>query len=109
MTILHLETLSGVARGLTRTSDVLLAYEDNPEAQFESEQIERARQDLRMITMREGIFAAIRSVVDLWSTDASISQVRMHRLISPFVSLTIVFRLSASSSDPSLVSRRTPR
>jgi hypothetical protein len=75
MAILQLETLSGVGKGLTRTTDALLTFDENPEIQAEVERIREAREDLRMINLRDHLFAAIRNTVDLWSTDAGVSHV----------------------------------
>lgn len=35
----------------------------------------RAREDPRMVQLREGILLAVRRIVDLWTEDASISDV----------------------------------
>lgn len=75
MAIMQLQTLSGVTKGLTRTADSLLTFEESPEEQAEAERMRRAREDLRMIKIRDAMFAAIRSAVDLWSTDAAVSDV----------------------------------
>ncbi|KAI6009284.1 armadillo-type protein [Pisolithus marmoratus] len=49
--ILQLQTLTGISKGLTRTTDSLLVLEEN----------------------REDIFNAIRSTIEVWSGDASVS------------------------------------
>jgi len=84
MAILQLETLSGVGKGLTRTTDALLTFDENPEIQAEVERIREAREDLRMINLRDHLFAAIRNTVDLWSTDAGVS----HAISDLFKSIT---------------------
>ncbi|TFK33337.1 armadillo-type protein [Crucibulum laeve] len=85
MAILQLETLAGIAKGLTRTTEGLFVLEDEtPEATAEMDKINTAREDLRMIKLRESIFAGIRSVVDLWSSDAGIN----HALSDLFKSIT---------------------
>ncbi|KAF8637543.1 hypothetical protein AX17_002750 [Amanita inopinata Kibby_2008] len=84
MAILHLETLSGIAKGLTRLSEDVFVTEDNPALQVELEKIRKARDDLRMIKLRDDIYGTLRSVVDIWSTDASIN----HALGDLFKSIT---------------------
>lgn len=73
--IQQLETLSGVARGLTRTTDSLLIFDDAPEVQEEAQRMRVAREDPRMVKLREGVLNTVTSVVDVWSTDASVSDV----------------------------------
>ncbi|KAG6334626.1 hypothetical protein ID866_4467 [Astraeus odoratus] len=73
MVIIQLQTLAGVAKGLTRTSDPLLVLEDSIDDQAEAERVERARGDHRMIKVREDLFNAIRTTIEIWSTDASVS------------------------------------
>ncbi|KAI9058664.1 ARM repeat-containing protein [Trametes sanguinea] len=73
MAVQQLETLTGVARGLTRVNDSLLALDDSPEVQAALEEMNRAREDPRVLKLREGILSAIRGTVELWSADASIS------------------------------------
>ena len=75
MAVLQLRTLSGVAKGLTRTTDALIMFDASPEEQVEVEKMKRVREDLRMIKLREAMFTAVRGVVDLWSTDAGVSDV----------------------------------
>lgn len=77
MTILHLETLSGVAKGLTRTVDGMTVLEDetDPAYQAEAEKIKHAREDSRAVTLRNNIFSAIRGVTERWSADSAIGQV----------------------------------
>ncbi|PPQ95113.1 hypothetical protein CVT25_011656 [Psilocybe cyanescens] len=85
-TILHLETLSGVAKGLTRTVEGLSVLEDesDPDTQAEAESIKQAREDPRAVKVRESIFAAIGGVVELWSVDAAVG----HALSDLFKSIT---------------------
>ncbi|KAF8694667.1 hypothetical protein AX14_001961 [Amanita brunnescens Koide BX004] len=84
MAILHLETLSGISKGLTRTNEDGFGTEDDPAVQAELEKVNKARDDLRMIKIREDIYGILRSVVDFWSTDAGIS----HALSDLFKSIT---------------------
>ena len=69
----QLQTLAGVAKGLTRSTDMLSA-EDTVSA-AEAERMQRARRDPRIVRLRETMLAAIRATVELWSTDAGISEV----------------------------------
>ncbi|KAF8064415.1 armadillo-type protein [Lyophyllum atratum] len=74
ITIHQLETLSGVAKGLTRSTDGLVILgERDSESQAKMDEMMRARDDPRTVKLRESISAALRGVVDLWSTDAGIS------------------------------------
>ncbi|CCM04086.1 uncharacterized protein FIBRA_06245 [Fibroporia radiculosa] len=68
----QLETISGVARGLTRSTDSLLIFDDAPEVQEEARQMRLAREDPRMVKLRDAILDGIRRIVGLWSTDASV-------------------------------------
>jgi len=40
--------------------------------------MESARNDARMVRLREDMLHAIQGAVELWSTDAAISEVRFH-------------------------------
>ncbi|KAM6493497.1 Armadillo-type fold [Amanita muscaria] len=84
MAVLHLETLSGVAKGLTRINEDVFGTDDGPVVKEELEKIQNARVDLRMIKIREDIYGILRSVVDFWSTDAGVS----HALSDLFKSIT---------------------
>lgn len=77
MAVQQLETISGVARGLTRTSDSLLVLDESPEVQKLAQQMQQARADPRTVNLRQGLLDAIRKVVDIWCADASISDVRI--------------------------------
>ncbi|KAL1943353.1 hypothetical protein VTO73DRAFT_4428 [Trametes versicolor] len=72
LAVQQLETLTGVARGLTRVTDSLLALDDSPEVQAAIGDMSRAREDDRVVKLREAILSAIRGTVELWSTDASV-------------------------------------
>ncbi|KAI6014180.1 armadillo-type protein [Pisolithus marmoratus] len=72
--ILQLQTLTGISKGLTRTTDSLLVLEESsPADEAEAESLQRARNDYRMEKLREDIFNAIRSTIEVWSGDASVS------------------------------------
>ena len=70
--------MSGVAKGLTRTLDGLSIFdgESDLNVQAEAEKIRLARDDARATKLREVIFAAIRGIVELWSVDAGVGNVR---------------------------------
>ena len=72
---MQLQNISGVAKGLTRTSDSLLVLDQSFEGQAEAEQMQHSRNDLRMVKLREDLFSAIGGTVNLWSTDAGVSDV----------------------------------
>ena len=76
-TILQLEILAGVAKGLTRTVDGITVLEDetDPSYQAESEKVRMGREDKRTVVLRNNIFSSVRGVVELWSADAAIGQV----------------------------------
>ncbi|KAI0290272.1 armadillo-type protein [Multifurca ochricompacta] len=92
LAIQQLQTLSGVAKGLTCTSDVT-DLESSP-ATEEIKRMERARDDIRMVRLREDMLRAIQGTVELWSTDAGISEA----LSDLFKSIT------ALSADATLLS-----
>lgn len=72
--ILQLEILSGIAKGLTHTSD-LGSDEVDPDLQAENERIKAARDEPGAVQLREYIFTAIRGVVEVWPADAAVGQV----------------------------------
>jgi len=43
----------------------------------ELEKIHQARQDIRMVKLREAVFGVIRSMVEIWSVDAGVGHVRL--------------------------------
>lgn len=96
MAVLQLQTLSGVAKGLTRMSESILV-DDSSEEQAYLERMTHARGDLRMVKLREEIFSVIRSIVDMWSTDAGVSDVNLVPTCHIFP-LTLHPRLSATYS-----------
>ncbi|KAG1808060.1 armadillo-type protein [Suillus subaureus] len=71
--ISQLQTLSGVAKGLTRTQDSLLILDESPEERAEAERLQRARDNYTMAKVREDLFNTIRNVATFWSTDAGVS------------------------------------
>lgn len=75
MTIIQLQTLTGVAKGLTRTADSLF-FDESPTEQLETGRMARAREDPRMVKLRDSMFSAISTTLEYWSTDAAVSDVR---------------------------------
>jgi hypothetical protein len=76
--IQQLDTLTGVAKGLTRLAEGILIFSEQDEEQDgQLDVINRAREDLRMIKLRDSIFGALRGVVDLWSTDVEVAAVSL--------------------------------
>ena len=73
--IIQLQTLSGIAKGLTRTADSLF-FDEDPNEQLETGRMGRAREDPRMVKLRNAMFSAIRTTLEYWSTDAGVSDVR---------------------------------
>ncbi|KAF8124319.1 armadillo-type protein [Boletus edulis] len=71
--IVQLQTLSGVVKGLTRTVDSLLIIDETPAELAEADRLRQAREDYRVVKLRESLFAAVGSAFELWSTDASVS------------------------------------
>jgi len=82
LAIQQLQALAGVAKGLTHASDSPLAIDDSAEALEETERLNRAREDARMVGLRDLLMQAITSTVDLWSTDASVGDVGVLSLSS---------------------------
>lgn len=75
LAIQQLQALTGIGKGLTRASDSPLAIDDSAEALEETEKLNRAREDARMVSLRNLLMQAITSTVELWSTDASVGDV----------------------------------
>ena len=73
LAIVQLQTLSGVAKGLTRANDVFDLDDDGEE----DPHIVRVRQDDRMVRLREQMLQAIRAIINIWSSDAGVSEVRV--------------------------------
>lgn len=96
LAIQQLQALTGVAKGLTRVSDSLLAIDDSAEALEETERLNRAREDVRMSGLRSLLMQAITSTIELWSTDASVGDVGILYLLGNH--LLIFRRLSANLS-----------
>ncbi|KAJ3868242.1 armadillo-type protein [Lentinula novae-zelandiae] len=84
--VLQLETLTGIAKGLTRISafgDGLSDEEPGDDKELQS--IEAARQDPRMVQSRENILNAVRGCVDIFR-DAEIAQ-ELNDLVKSITSL----------------------
>jgi hypothetical protein len=74
--IVQLQTLTGVAKGLTRTADSLF-FDESPTEQLETGRMAQAREDPRMVKLRNAMFSAITTTLEYWSTDAAVSDVRL--------------------------------
>jgi hypothetical protein len=77
--IQQLQTLTGVAKGLTRANDDLFSLEASPELTTEEEKMNRARADPRIVKLRNLVLDALGRAVDIWSADASVSDVCISR------------------------------
>jgi len=76
MAIQQLDTLSGVAKGLTRLADgILISSEEVDEQSEQLDAINCMREDLGVIKLHHSIFAALQGVIDLWSSDAEVAAV----------------------------------
>ncbi|THH27012.1 hypothetical protein EUX98_g7175 [Antrodiella citrinella] len=64
--------ISGVAKGLTRTTDSLLVSDESPDVQAQTEKMRLAREDPRVVRLRDAVLDAIRRTLEMWSTDASV-------------------------------------
>ncbi|KAJ7017049.1 hypothetical protein C8F04DRAFT_1406335 [Mycena alexandri] len=71
--ILQLEILSGVAKGLTRTSDPM-SFDEEESGGEEANAVRAAREDPRTGALRAALFDAIAQVAELWSADAEVGQ-----------------------------------
>ncbi|KAJ7725697.1 hypothetical protein B0H16DRAFT_1593986 [Mycena metata] len=71
--ILQLEILSGVAKGLTRTADPM-SFDEDESGGAEAEAVRAAREDPRTGALRAALFDAIAQVAELWSADAEVGQ-----------------------------------
>ncbi|KZT68569.1 ARM repeat-containing protein [Daedalea quercina L-15889] len=101
--IQQLVTVTGVAKGLTRTTDSLLIIDETPEAQEENKQMVQARDDPRMSRLREGLLAAIRRLVDFWTEDAIVSD-GLSELIRAITALPTDLTLISLPAEPLLES-----
>ncbi|KAJ7604267.1 armadillo-type protein [Roridomyces roridus] len=71
--ILQLDMLTGIAKGLTRATDVM-AFDDDDGGGVEGAAVRVAREDQRTVAIREALFQAIARVAELWSADAEVGQ-----------------------------------
>ncbi|KIY73852.1 ARM repeat-containing protein [Cylindrobasidium torrendii FP15055 ss-10] len=72
--VLQLETLAGVARGLTRLSDDIVDIDDEVQGQAVVRSIHNAREDRGISEFREEILAVLGRCVEMAGHDASIGQ-----------------------------------
>lgn len=78
LAVQQLDTLSGIAKGLTRSTDGIAVFSEQERiaSQRSLDEITQARGDPRMMNLRDTIFTALRDIVELWSTDAEVANVR---------------------------------
>ncbi|KAK0200747.1 armadillo-type protein [Desarmillaria ectypa] len=94
LAILHLETLAGISKGLTRATDDLLDLNEDSQVQQILEQVSLARRDERMTRLREAILAAISRCVEATGQDVGVGQA-INELVKSITSL---------SSDATIIS-----
>ncbi|KIY50663.1 ARM repeat-containing protein [Fistulina hepatica ATCC 64428] len=94
--ILQLETLSGVAKGLTLTDE--LGRIDDDETKEQAKIIDMAREDPRMVNLRHRIYEAIRVTMELWSLDAGVctALIDLCKAITSLPSDTTILTLPAA-------------
>ncbi|KAG7094032.1 hypothetical protein E1B28_007654 [Marasmius oreades] len=99
--ILQLETLSGIAKGLTdsTSSDTLL--DDDPEVDVTCEVLRSAREDERVVHLRQSILDAIRACVEIFGHDAGIAQA-VNELVKSITSLPADMTLISLPAPPLL-------
>lgn len=76
----ELQALTGCAKGLTSQNETFFSADeedDDNDVAAERERMERARSHPDMIKLRDAIALALSRTVDVWSTDASVSDVRV--------------------------------
>jgi hypothetical protein len=74
--IQQLQTLTGVAKGLTRTNDTIFVLDDDDNP-AEDAKMRLAREDPLMARLRELMLDVAHRVFEVWSTDASVSDVSL--------------------------------
>lgn len=112
MIILQLQTLTGCAKGLTRSSDVLFALDDSPNAKKEMEQMDVARADPSAVRVREDVIHGIESTMAAWSTDTSVADVSPPMFLAGIVLIESLYKalsdlfksITALPSDMTLIS-----
>lgn len=75
LAVSQLNTLAGVCKGLTRTSDPMM--DDDPDEQLELDKMDIARMEDRIVRLRGGLFDVIRVAMERWSSDAGVADVRL--------------------------------
>jgi hypothetical protein len=85
--VYQLETLSGIAKGLTRSTEGLLLFADDDETESptKSDEMSLARAEPRMESLRHDLLALVRIVVQNWSSDAAVGQVTIFRIELAYV------------------------
>ena len=62
-------------------ADPIIVLEESDDDEEQAARMKSAYEDSRMIDLRTSIFDAMRGAVDLWSMDASVSDVRHFLLL----------------------------
>uniref|UniRef100_A0A0W0G8H2 Uncharacterized protein n=1 Tax=Moniliophthora roreri TaxID=221103 RepID=A0A0W0G8H2_MONRR len=103
MVILQLETLAGIAKGLTggSTNDGLSVLEDETESEAALEAVKSARRDPRMAQLRQNILDAVRACVEVLGHDAGIGQA-LNELVKSITALPADITLISLPAPPLL-------
>jgi len=72
--IQEIQALTGAARGLTSSSEPLFAFSDDGEKE-QMKIVETARQDPRMMKLRQDALLALTQAMHFWSTDLEFADV----------------------------------
>ncbi|KAF9269125.1 ARM repeat-containing protein [Marasmius fiardii PR-910] len=99
--VLQLETLSGIAKGLTDSSSGDTLLDDDPELDVPREVLKAAREDERTVRLRQNILDAIRACVEIFGHDAGIAQV-VNELVKSITSLPADMTLISLPASPLL-------
>lgn len=99
--ILHLETLAGIAKGLTRVTDDLLDLDDDVREQLILRHIKVARDDERMTRLRDGVLGAITRCVEAVGQDTGVGQA-INELVKSITALPVDITIMTLPSTPLL-------
>ncbi|KAL0062877.1 hypothetical protein AAF712_010197 [Marasmius tenuissimus] len=99
--VLQLETLSGIAKGLTSSTAGDLLLEDEPEVDLAFEALKSAREDQRATRLRQNILDAVRTCVELFGHDAGTAQA-MNELVKSITALPADMTLISLPAPPLL-------
>lgn len=68
--------MTGCARGLTSASDLLFILDDSDPGQAKLAEMNIAREDPRMVRLRQDILVGLGRAMQLWSVDVEVADVR---------------------------------